>query len=452
MPFLPPTRSARPFRLRGDQSALSGVNRRLRVLIVTSRDSGGGAPRAIHRLYQALRKHHSFEVDIFLRVVHKSFDDDHILGGKPSRDHWEYLKYFSRTRFRKYFPRKPFVSDNTLLHSQALYDTGLGREINSLNPDVIMLGWLGNSTLSIEEIGRLKAPVVWRLSDMWMFAGAEHYTEHDRYSVSYSRASRPTTESGPDIDRETFGRKLRHWRTPQHVICPSRWMADQVKKSTLTKDWPVHVIANAIDSDTWRPVPRAYARRALGLPARGKVILFGAGSGLKDHHKGGESLLEAMTALDQSGIFTGTNTLLAIFGQDGESFQIGSIQVRFLGKLDDQSLRNAYSSANVMVVPSRLDNFPSTAVEAQACGTPVVAFRTAGLPDIVHDGETGFLAEAFDVGQLADLIGTILGDTNLERRLGAAARARAHADWSPETVANQYLDVFREAAQEKTPR
>ena len=460
MPLLPTTRPSTPLTPRGDQSALNSVNRRLRVLIVTSQDSGGGAPRAIHRIYLALRKHHGFEVDTFLRVIHKSFNDNHIIGGKPSRNRSEYLKYFFRTRFRKFFPRKPFFSDNTFLHSQALYDTGLAREINQLKPDVVMLGWLGNGTLSIEEIGRLKAPVVWRLSDMWMFAGAEHYTEHDRYSVGYSRSSRPTTESGPDIDRETFRRKLRHWKTPQHVICPTHWMADQVRESTLTKDWPTHVIPNVIDLDTWRPIPRANARRALGLPARGKVILFGAGSGLKghrrggliDHRKGGDLLLEAMTELDQLGTDIGKNTLLAIFGQDGEPFQIGNIRVLFLGELDDKALQNAYSASNVMVVPSRLDNFPSTAVEAQACGAPVVAFQTAGLPDVIQEGKTGFLAEPFNVGQLADLIGTILGDVSLERRLGTAARARAQAEWSPETVANQYLDVFREAVQEKTPR
>ncbi|CAI8401673.1 MAG: D-inositol 3-phosphate glycosyltransferase [Cellulomonadaceae bacterium TMED98] len=431
----------------------ASVNKtRLRVLFVTSQDSGGGAPRAIHRIYQALRQHHSDEIDVSMRVIHKSFADEHIIGGKPARSKKEYAEYFLRTRFRKYFPRKPFISDNILLHSQARYDSGLAREINSIKPQVIMLGWLGNSTLSIEEIGRLKAPVVWRLSDMWMYFGAEHYTEHDRYSVGYARASRPTTESGPDIDRETFRRKLRHGKAPQNVICPSQWMANEVGKSTLTKDWPVYVIPNAIDLDIWRPVPRSHARRALGLPARGKVILFGAGSGLKDHHKGGDLLLQAMTEVYQSGIYRGENTLLTIFGQEGESFRIGGIQVSFLGKLDDRALRNAYSASDVMVVPSRPDNFPSTAVEAQACGTPVVAFRTAGLPDIVQDGATGFLADPFDTCQLASLIGTVLGDASLERRLGTAARARAQAEWSPQTVANQYLDVFREAVQEKNPR
>ncbi len=452
MGLLPPTRSARPPRLRGDQSAVSGANRRLRVLIVTSRDSGGGAPRAIHRLYLAMRRHHGSEVDTFLRVVHKSFDDNYIIGGKPSRNRWEYLKYFFRTRFRKYFPRKPFVSPNTLLHSQALYNTGLGREIDSLKPDVIMLGWLGNSTLSIEEIGRLKAPVLWRLSDMWMFAGAEHYTDHDRYSVGYSLASRPSTESGPDIDRETFRRKRLLWKTPRHVICPSHWMAEQVGKSSLTTGWPTHVIPNTIDLDAWRPAPRFDARMALGLPTRGKIILFGAGSGLKDDHKGGDLLLEAIAELDKLPIEAQENTTLAIFGQEGEPFQIGNIKVAFLGRLDDVSLRNAYAASNVMVVPSRLDNFPSTAVEAQACGTPVVAFRTAGIPDIVQDGKTGFLADPFDTGQLSNFIIKILKDATLERRLGTTARSRANADWSPESVANRYLEVFREAVEEKNQR
>lgn len=279
---------------------------------------------------------------------------------------------------------------------------------------------------------------------MWMFAGAEHYTENDRYSVGYSRSSRPKTESGPDIDRETFQRKLRHWKAPQQVICPSSWMADQARESTLTKEWPVHVIPNAIDLETWRPAARAEARTALGLPTRAKVVLFGAGSGLKDHHKGGDLLLEAIAHLSETRNFDRQKTVLVIFGQGGAPFEIGKIRVMFLGKLDDAGLRQAYSAANVMVVPSRLDNFPSTAVEAQACGIPVVAFRAGGLADIIQDTQTGFLNKPFDVVQLANSIRSILENQRLERDLGRAARARAEAQWSPETVAKQYVEVFHE--------
>lgn len=416
----------------------------MKILLVTSHDSVGGASRAMHRIYSGLRTFCAEQANFTLRVVHKTRDDDHIIGGKPERNRLEFAEYFIRTRFRKYFPRRPFVSDNRLLHSQALYPSGMGREINALNPDVVMLGWLGSAVMSIREIGKLKPPVVWRLSDMWMFSGSEHYTSIGRYSSGYSRKSRPGIEEGPDIDRETFLRKKRHWTSPRHVICPSTWIATQVARSTLTSEWPTHVIPNPIDTDYWSPVPRARARRTLGLPEDSLLVVFGAGSGMKDHHKGGDLFLDALSHLPSK--IRGKTVTGVVFGQDGDDISAGDIFVRFLGRLDDDQLRALYSAANVTVVPSRMDNLPSTAVEAQTCGCPVVAFNIGGLPDIVEDGKTGFLATEFDTEELAGHIDRVLQSAPLEKSLREAARHRALHLWRPDIVAQQYLEVLKIAA------
>lgn len=424
--------------------------KKLNAVFVISQDSGGGAARAVHRIFTSVREFFSDEISCRMRVIHKSYDDEDIVGGKATRSRFEYAEYFIRTRFRKHFPRKEFVSDNKLLHSQALYPSGLGRELNAMNADVIMLGWLGNSTLSIEEIGRIKAPVVWRLSDMWVFSGAEHYTPLKRYVVGYSRASRPPSESGPDINRETFIRKRRHWRKPRHIISPSHWMADQVKKSVLTKDWPVHVIPNPIDADYWAPVERSKAREIWGFPGDSIVILFGTGGGTKHHHKGGDLLLEALPEVSRllRGKGIERPIVCAIFGEDRDSALVGDVTVRFIGRLEDKELIAAYSSADVMVVPSRLDNLPSTAVEAQACATPVVAFRVGGLPDIVDDFSTGRIVEPFDVSELAAAICYVVEDQARNEEMGRAARLRAQALWSPRVVAQQYIEVLHLAASE----
>lgn len=423
-------------------------SRSLRVLFVISQDSGGGAARAVHRIYVAIRDHMRKTVSIKMRVIHKTFDDHDIIGGKPTRSRAEYVEYFIRTRFRKYFPRKPFISDNKLLHSQALYHSGLGRELNAAKTDVIMLGWLGNSTLSIPEIGRIKHPVVWRLSDMWMFSGAEHYTPHPRYVSGYSRKSRPPTESGPDIDRETFKRKLRHWKTPRHIIVPSQWMADQARRSQLTRNWPIHVIPNPISTQDWFPEDKTRSRQRFGIPNNATLVLFGVSGSASQHHKGGDLLLDALPLAKrlQETHFPERPLVLGVFGDELGATSFDQAETRFLGRLNDEELRFAYSAADVMVVPSRLDNWPSTAVEAQACGTPVVAFRVAGLPDIVEDGVTGQIVEPFDTEALAEAIAWCVSDTARLDSLSEAARVRAQALWSPEIVARQYVEVLSLAA------
>jgi glycosyltransferase involved in cell wall biosynthesis len=429
-----------------DPTVVSADDKKLKVVFVAAHDSRGGAARAAYRVFNSIRRYHSDEIDITLRVIHKTREDNGIIGGNPSRNLAEYAVYFARTRFRKYFPREAFQSDNTLLHSQALYATGLGRELNAMKADVIMLGWLGNSTLSIPEIGRLRPPLVFRLSDMWVFSGAEHYSDTSRYRQGYRRSSRPKTESGPDIDRETFLRKRRHWRARQHIVALSSWLAKESRSSTLTRNWPTHVIPVPIDTEYWQAEPMAKARKALGLPAKSLIVTFGAGAGTSLPHKGADLLFDALPSLRQALGSEAPRLQLAIFGEDGDTTEIGGFPVKYLGRLDDTGLKAAYSASDVVVVPSLLEAFGQVAAEAQACGAPVVAFDNSGLADVVADQQTGRLVPAFDTESLGRAIAWVLSDGPRRKGLRAKARERAVSLWHPKVVAQSYRDVLFEAA------
>ena len=120
--------------------------------------------------------------------------------------------------------------------------------------------------------------------------------------------------------------------------------------------------------------------------------------------------------------------------------------IHYTGHLhDDVSLQLYYSAADVMVIPSRQDNLPNTGVEAHACGTPVVAFNTCGLPDIVVHQQTGYLAQAFDPVDLAAGLQWVLADRVRYAMLRNAARSRAVALWSQEVVSAQYVAVYQTA-------
>lgn len=433
---------------------LARPSRALKAAVVGAHDSMGGAARATYRVFDALSQWDPDRLDTFFRAIHKTVDNPRVLGGKPSRNRVEYAAYYARTRFRKYAPRKPFVSPNTLLHSQALYHSGLGRELNSGPWDVLLLNWLGNATLSVPEIGRLKAPVVWLLHDMWMFSGAEHYSETYRHRAGYSRSSRPLEESGPDIDRETFRRKKRNWRTPQHIICPSTWMASEAGKSELTRNWPIHVIPYPIDLTKWQARSRRQARELFGFPHDAIVVLSGIGGGTKFRHKGADLFFDALPFVAERLRSLGDKRKIvaAFFGQDGAPENHGDVSVRFLGRLDDDGVVNAYSAADVMVVPSRQDNFPSTGTEPQVAGCPVVAFDASGLSDIVDDGVTGRLATPFESASLGQAISWVVEDPERRDRLAVAARARAEKLWEPRAIAQRYAEVLIAAALEGKKR
>ena len=117
--------------------------------------------------------------------------------------------------------------------------------------------------------------------------------------------------------------------------------------------------------------------------------------------------------------------------------------IHYTGHLhDDLSLRALYNAADALLVPSRQDNLPNTAVEAHACGTPVVAFNIGGLPDIVEHERTGYLAQAFDTADLAAGIRWVL-ENGTRTSCRKHARMKAVAQFSYETVAEKYKAVYR---------
>ena len=421
--------------------------RKVRVLIVAAHDSLGGAARAIYRVYSALREYESRRIEVTLRVPNKTRNDPGVIGGKPRRNRWEFVRYWLRTRWRAKFPGKPFQTENRILHSQALYDTGMGREINEYGADVVMLGWLGGSTLSIEEIGRIKAPVVWRMSDLWLVSGAEHYTDSARYAEGYSRTSRPHYETGPDINRKTFRRKIHHWKTPQHVVGLSRWMLEQAEMSVLTKTWPRSLIPVPLDPEEWSPRPAIEAREQFGLPKDKMLVGFGAGQASKHFHKGADLLFEALNTLWDGRSEKGKPEFeLVVFGDEENPRTNLGFEVHYLGKLNNSELAGVYSAIDVLVVPSRLEAFGQVAAEAQMCGAPLVVFDNSGLTDVVSDRVTGRVVPAFDTQALADAIAWVLADRDRRDSLRKAARERASELWHPRVVARQYADVLISAA------
>ena len=227
------------------------------------------------------------------------------------------------------------------------------------------------------------------------------------------------------------------------IVTPSQWLANCVRESALMRDWPVTVVPYALDTDVWRPIDKRQARELFGLQLDAPILLFGAIGGSRDPRKGFDLLQRALQHLN--GEITALH--LVVFGQSApkEPPDFG-FPVHYTGHLhDDFSLRVLYSAADALIIPSRQDNLPNTGVESLACGTPVIAFDTCGLPDIVQHQQTGYLARAFDTEELARGIQWVLADRTRHAVLSANARRDAVARFSYPVVAEQYLRVYQAA-------
>jgi glycosyltransferase involved in cell wall biosynthesis len=163
--------------------------------------------------------------------------------------------------------------------------------------------------------------------------------------------------------------------------------------------------------------------------------------------KGLELLLHALSRLPDSSIS------LDVVG-DGENREalvslatgLGLAgRVRWHGQLEQSRLAEFYRRATALVVPSVGEGLGLVAVEAQLCGTPVVAFDSGGLPDVVQHDRTGILVNDVDAGALAAALGSLIARPDRGAALGAAARLHALATFAPESVARRYADIYRSA-------
>ncbi len=129
-----------------------------------------------------------------------------------------------------------------------------------------------------------------------------------------------------------------------------------------------------------------------------------------------------------------------------ERYGLGEM-VTFIGKRDQDTLPYYYSAAEAVIMPSQYESFGMVALEAMACGTPVVASEVGGLAFLVRDGVTGYTVPASDPEALAVKLKAIISDRDLHQRMGeqAAEFARGY-DWH--LIAEQIVDLYQEVIEE----
>lgn len=403
----------------------------MQILSFNYSDTIGGASRAAYRIHQALLAV-GFETKL---VVNDKSSGDATVEGPAT------IWRKSKARWAPYVATlfNQLLAGSDTLVSPAIVPSRWHTRINASACDIVHLHWINGEMMSVGDIGLIRKPIVWTMHDMWAFCGAEHVSTSVRWQNRYEPAWVSNRKLAFDVNRWVWERKSRCWRRPMCLIAPSRWLADCIKRSSLMREWPVRVIHNPIDTDRWKPVEKSLARELLGLAPDRKTIIFGTYGANAAPHKGFDLLQNALRQL----IGQVKDLQIVVFGQSVPDPPDLGFPTYYVGHLrDDLSMRILYSAADAVIIPSRQDNLPNAGVEAMACGTPVIAFDTCGLPDIVQHQMTGYLAKAFDIDEFAYGIKWVLDDQKRSAQLGLNARENAVARFSFPVVARQYIDAY----------
>lgn len=204
----------------------------------------------------------------------------------------------------------------------------------------------------------------------------------------------------------------------------------------------VRIIPNGFFAERFDPTPPAGRfLSAFGIRDDEPIVLF---AGRLASNKGLQHLVPAFEQIRAKH----PRARLVLAGQDqgwrAKLEASAKAPILFTGHLDDATYRSALAAAQVLVLPSEWEAFGIVLAEAMACGTPCIATRVGGAPDVVQDGISGRLVEYGDVAALARAMDDLLSDDALRARMGAAGRARAFAEFSWNAVVDRTLALYDE--------
>jgi glycosyltransferase involved in cell wall biosynthesis len=404
----------------------------------------GGAGKAALRLHEGLRASGITSNMLILYGSHKEARPDTVKFSQRrnifGRCHNRFRSGFIKRELNKY--RQTISSDKGIFSDdRSAYDIGSHPLIK--DADIITLHWVAGMIDIKKFFSLLRKPVVWSLSDMNPFTGGCHYSDGCRgYERGCGFCPNLGSKNPCDLSRRIFIRKQSSYKgRDMHIVSPSRYFVNYIKRSLLFRDMPHDVIPIGISDTTFVRRDKYHSRQLLSLPQDKFIILFGCQYRAKV--KGFERLIEALKIVQEKTDIS--KIVLALFGNHGYcNDRELKVKVCDLGRINDEgTLSYVYSSSDVLVMPSLEESFGLMCLEAMACGVPVVGSEVGAMPELIVPYETGFLTEAGSAEDLAQKIELMLSDPSACQSMGENARKRIEKSHTIGIEARRYIDLYR---------
>jgi glycosyltransferase involved in cell wall biosynthesis len=336
-----------------------------------------------------------------------------------------------------------------------LFSTGLPtRDVASLplvqEADVVNVHWASGllSAAAARALQDLGKPLVWTLHDQALFTGGCHYSGACEEFIRSCGSCRYLADDASHVPALLLRHKQWWLDTARlTVVCPSDWLSRRARASALLRGVRVETIPNGLPVDVYQRASRGDARRALSLPQDATVLLLGSDR-LDEERKGhrhAAGVLGRLTADPELGPRIKEGSLVcAAFGEG--HLPEDDVPILMLGRLTgDAQMALAYRAADLFLLPALEDNLPNTMLESIAAGTPVVAFATGGIGDMLDRGRCGVGVATGDADGLAGAVASLLKDRHARECLGRHGAAFARAELDQSTQAGAYLGAYEAA-------
>jgi len=364
----------------------------LRVLFLQDHRETGGAARAANRFASGLR---TLGVEVGVAAGDRAGErSDYLVTGKPNRG-WG--------RVRELFSAEDSKKKSREIRANKSWRTA----IRDFRPDLIWIhniqgafkwGW----SLEMVDLALSSAPVLWTLHDMWALGDGPSYFSESELQQRWNRS--PLCQLKPEMEN---GRCI--------LLTPSVWLRDLVRSvcPSRCEAWP-----NPLDLGLFHPGPREGIRRELGL-GQGEILLLAAAENLADPRKGIDLLDETWKQIREI-----PGVRLGLIGRNCPPGIKNDPRVTDFGPIhSEKRVAELMAAVDLFVHPAKVESYGLVLEEAQACGTPVVAFTGGGVDETLEEGKTGWLLPERSAGTLVGLLQTILANRGGLQKQRTACRA-----------------------------
>ena len=308
-------------------------------------------------------------------------------------------------------------------------------KLEAIKPDIVHLhnihGYYLNYQMLFEYLAKSGVPVVWTLHDCWSMTG--HCAQFENYKCDKWKTQCHDCQylmdwypkSIIDRSRRNYELKKRCFTSLENmtIVPVSHWLEDVVKQSFLAK-YPIKVINNGVDLASFRP------SEASAEISNKKFTILGVASNWDDD-KGVREFVKLSENNDYQVIMVGVKD---------EMKQKLPKRIIAISRTSSQlELAEYYSHADVFVNPTYKDTFPTVNLEALACGTPVITYKTGGSPESVTT-ETGIVVDKGDFKQLCEAVETV--HKNGKQCYSASCRERAVKFYNKDERFKDYIDLY----------
>ena len=313
-------------------------------------------------------------------------------------------------------------------------------QIKEIKPDIIHLhnihGYYINYPILFDYLNSANIPVVWTLHDCWAFTGhCAHFVEAECYKwreqcnncelrSNYPKAYCSSTKANFELKRHYFS------KANATIVPVSDWLSNFVGESFLNNMSRI-VIHNGINIDIFKPLePTSHER----------INLLGVSS-IWDNSKGLADFYQLRGVLNEERY---TITLIGLTKQQIEALPKGIVGLERTNSVEE--IVQAYNDADIFINPTYADSFPTTNLEAMACGTPVITYKTGGSPEAITPA-TGIVVEQGDVAGVVRAIEDICAKG--KEHYAEACRKRAVENFDKNACFEKYIALYGELLAKK---